>query len=97
MFIPKKLELSDKKCSKLHIAKGKSDQCPNLKVHNSDMKSSEKEHYLGDIVNENAKPHTNIIDRISKGYGIVANILGLIRDKLGSSMVAYIIVRYGNN
>ena len=44
------------------------------------MKSAEKERYLGDIVNKNAKPHTNIIERISKGYGIVANILGLIRD-----------------
>ena len=77
----KKLTLSDSKCAKLHVNKGiKHPSCPELKVHGDIMKSSDQEKYLGEILNSNTKPHVNIVERISKGYGILANIKGLIND-----------------
>ena len=44
------------------------------------MKCSEKEMSLGDIINKDEKQHAAIVDRISKGYGIVANIIALISE-----------------
>ena len=44
-----KLTLSAEKCSKIHIGK-KTHQCPKLKVHENEMKESQKEKYLGDII-----------------------------------------------
>jgi hypothetical protein len=44
------------------------------------MKCSEKEKYLGDFINKDGKQHATIVDRISKGYGIVANIIALISE-----------------
>ena len=38
----KKLTLSHKKCNRIHIGKRK-DPCPELKVHEANMKDSEKE------------------------------------------------------
>ena len=75
----KKLELNPKKCSQIHIGH-KCNQCPKLKVHNSEMKKVDQEKYLGDIVHKNCKPSATIVERISKGHGIVTNISALIKD-----------------
>ena len=44
------------------------------------MKNSDQEKYLGDFINKDGKQHATIVERISKGYGIVGNILPLIND-----------------
>ena len=44
------------------------------------MKTSCREKYLGDIVSDNGKQNANIVERISKGNGIYANILVLMKD-----------------
>ena len=75
----KKLQLNQLKCAKIHIGKKCAD-CPELFVHKEHMKSSDQEKYLGDIVNKDGKQHATVVERISKGYGIVANILALIND-----------------
>ena len=75
----KKLELNKNKCSQIHIGK-KSNLCPKLKVHNGEMKKADQEKYLGDVINKNGKQNATIVERISKGHGIVTNILALIKD-----------------
>ena len=65
------------KCHKMHI--GKKDRlCPTLKVHGTMMQEVSKETYLGDIVSCDGKNTKNIKDRISKGVGIITQILNLI-------------------
>ena len=71
--------MSKKKCSKIHVGK-KNLNCPELKVHESDMKNSDKEKYLGDQLNKNAKNKETIDDRKSKGYGIVSEIMAILSE-----------------
>ena len=75
----KKLQLNSEKCSQIHIGKARA-ACPNLKVQNKLMKRADKEKYLGDVVHKSGKPHANVVARISKGYGIAANIIALLTD-----------------
>ena len=75
----KKLQLNPKKCVKIHIGK-KCQHCPKLKVHEGEMKDVEQEKYLGDIIHKSGKPHANIVERISKGYGIISNIRAILMD-----------------
>ena len=44
------------------------------------MRQSEQEKYLGDMIHQNGKQHATIVDRISKGYGILANITAILTD-----------------
>ena len=41
------------------------------------MKDSAQEKYLGEVIHENGKQHATIVERLSKGYGILSNILAL--------------------
>ena len=80
----KKLTLSQKKCSKIHVGK-KQACCPELKVHNNKMKLSEKEKYLGDTITSSGNIKATIEDRVAKGYGISSEILAIIKEvPLGS-------------
>ena len=56
-------------CHKMHIGR-KDALCPTLKVH--------EETYLGDILSCDGKNKKNIKDRISKGVGIITQILNLL-------------------
>ena len=71
----KKLTLSHKK----YIGKCK-DPCPELKVHEANMKDSEKEKYLGDYIDKTGKIKTTIDDRVGKGWGIVSEIRAIINE-----------------
>ena len=44
------------------------------------MRNSEREKYLGDIIHKDGKHHGTVVERLSKGYGIVENILALLSD-----------------
>ena len=73
----KKLTLSENKCKRIHVSKKteNSQKCPELKVHNKNMKSATQEKYLGDVVNTNGKIKHTIEDRKSRACAIVAEIL----------------------
>ena len=75
----KKLQLNQSKCAKIHVGK-KCEDCLELFAQKKHMKNSDQEKYLGDFINKDGKQHATIVERISKGYGIVANILPLIND-----------------
>ena len=75
----KKLKLSHAKCVRIHLGKGYLN-CPQLKVHEKDMKEAEKEKYLGDIVDQNGKINATIDKRVSKGEGIKAEIVSIINE-----------------
>ena len=44
------------------------------------MKSSNKEVYLGDVIDKSGKAKPNIEKRKLKGFGIIANILAIIKE-----------------
>ena len=49
-------------------------------VQNHTMKTSEQEKYFGDMIQHNGKQHATVVDRISKGYGSLANITAILTD-----------------
>ena len=65
------------KCHKLHIGK-KSENCPELKVHNTVMNNVTNVRYLGDIINCEGSNNPNIESRVSKGLGIITQIMNLL-------------------
>ena len=69
----KKLKLSQKKCSRVHIGKGKQ-ECPELKIHGEKMKDSSQEKYLGDMLDKSGGIQPTIDQRESKGFGILSEI-----------------------
>ena len=75
----KKLKLSNSKCSNIHVGYN-SDSCPQVYVHVDVMKTSDREKYLGDIVDKNCNSHATIVERAMKGLGILTNIRALIMD-----------------
>ena len=66
------------KCNKLHIGKTKVD-CNELKVHGCLMTEVRKDTYLGDIISSDGKNTLNIESRISKGLGIVSQIMDVLK------------------
>ena len=75
----KKLTLSKKKCNRIHIGKV-NEMCQELKVHETTMKNSEREKYLGDYIDKSGKIKATIDDRISKGWGILSEIKAIINE-----------------
>ena len=75
----KKLKLSETKCFRIHIGKGHS-KCPELKVHDYEMKESEKEKYLGDVVYSNGKIQPTIESRKKRDIGIISEIMSIIKE-----------------
>jgi hypothetical protein len=83
----KKIQLSIKKCVRIHIGKDHRD-CPDVKVHEDNMKSGDQEKYLGDIIHQDGSLKATIAQRRSKGNGIVAEILSILDEiPLGSNKV----------
>ena len=77
----KRLELSEKKCKRIHIGKRKlNEKCAELKVHDNLMKDTDSEKYIGDIVNKSGKIEENVISSQNKGYGIVSDILAILEE-----------------
>ena len=88
-----RLLLSKIKSHVVHIGKNTRcyGQCPQLKVHQQAMDTSEKEKYLGDIVTSNGGIRDTVTDRVSKGYGRVGEILGI----LDASYLGHFTVMHG--
>ena len=82
----KKLKLGFDKCLKIHIGNQlSSEMCPEQYIHGQDMKSSEKEKYLGDYVTKYGNSKETIRERRSRGNAIVSEMRAILRDiPLGS-------------
>ena len=65
------------KCHKLHIGNNHN-KCTDLKIHGTQMKQVESDTYLGDIISSDGKNTENIKSRVSKGLGIVTQIMNLL-------------------
>ena len=76
-----KLHTTDKKgkskCVKLHVGKNRG-SCQNLSVHGKKMPEVCEESYLGDIISSDGKNTKNIKSRISKGVGIISQIIHIL-------------------
>ena len=66
------------KCNKIHIGKRKMG-CQGLQVHGCPMKEVKNDAYLGDIISCDGKNTLNIESRVSKGLGIVSQIIDLLK------------------
>ena len=66
----------------LHIGnKSKCKQpCPVLKVHESSMKGAPTVKYLGEIISEKGTAKDNIENRRNKGWGKIAEIVGILSE-----------------
>ena len=79
----KKLTLSKTKCNRIHISKKNppaDHKCPVLKVHESEMTDSNREKYLGDIVDKTGKIRATVEERQKRGYAAVAEILAILEE-----------------
>ena len=65
------------KCHFLHIGKP-SKLCPELQVHGTKMEQVSEETYLGDIISDDGRNSSNIKARVSKGLGIITQIMNLL-------------------
>ena len=65
------------KCHKMHVGQS-STLCPDLKVHNSSMELVSEDTYLGDVVRSDGRNISNIQHRVSKGIGIVSQIMKIL-------------------
>ena len=68
----------ESKCLQMHV--GKIDNnCPQLKVHGSNMKKVTEIIYLGDKVCSDGKNTKNVLDRVKKGTGLVSQIFKILQ------------------
>jgi hypothetical protein len=65
------------KCHKMHIG-CKNIVCPDLKVHETLMKPVLEDTYLGDVVRADGRNISNIENRVSKGLGIISQIMTVL-------------------
>ena len=65
------------KCHKIHIGKTNG-FCPQLKVHGTIMENVHEDMYLGDVISSDGKNKKNVEKRISKGLGIITQIMNLL-------------------
>ena len=75
----KQLKLGQKKCFNMHVGKKTKHLCPVLKIHGLDMKTAERERYLGDILTTDGRIDQNINDRYNKGIGKVNEIISMLQ------------------
>ena len=77
----KKLKLSAKKCSNIHIGnKTTRNNCPKKFSDNEIMKESNKEKYLGDFLSTRANSKDTIETRKARGYSILSEISAMLKD-----------------
>ena len=74
-----KNEKGESKCVKMHVGRRHA-FCPTLQVHGTDMPEVNEETYLGDVLSSDGKNSKNIKSRISKGIGIINQIIGLLEN-----------------
>jgi hypothetical protein len=66
------------KCHTMHIGR-KGEICPKLKVHGVQMERVKSDTNLGDIISSDGKNKQNVENRVSKGLGIVSQIMDVLK------------------
>ena len=75
----KRLWFSDTKCHHIHAGRD-SPFCPPLIVHGKEMEKVESDKYLGDIISSDSSNQKDIDKKLSKGMGIISQIMALLND-----------------
>ena len=75
----KKLEFNSKKCFNMHIGRNKN-KCENLKIHEKQMLSTDKQKYLGDMICSSGNNNANIKDRRNTGFSAISQIKAMISE-----------------
>ena len=65
------------KCHKMHVGR-KKEMCPELRVHGTVMETVTEDMYLGDLISSDGKNKKNVEKRISKGLGIITQVINLL-------------------
>ena len=68
------------KCHKIHVG-NKNEFCPTLLVHGTPMPEASSDTYLGDVISSDGTNKLNILSRVSKGQGKIAQIMSMV-DKI---------------
>ena len=76
-IVSKKLELGPTKCFNIHVG-GDTGSCCSLKVHDSLMKKSNHETYLGDVICNSGSNEKNITSKANKGVGAISQIFSML-------------------
>ena len=76
----KKLELSESKCSRIHIGKSKCKLCPKIYANKEQTIDSEKEKYLGGFLTTSTNPKATNQDRKTRGYGKLSEMRAILQD-----------------
>ena len=80
----KRLWFSETKCHQIHIGQD-ARFCPSLKVHDKEMKKVDDDKYLGDIISSDGSNQKDIDKKLSKGMGIISQVMSLLSEiSLGS-------------
>ena len=74
----KKLKLNQRKCQIIHVSK-RQISCQELRVQGETMARVDFDTYLGDIITKDGKNTKNIDRKVSKGLGIVNQIIDILR------------------
>ena len=75
----KKLKFNLKKCFNMHIGPNK-ENCPNLKVHENDMRITETQFYLGDTISSSGYNTVNIKERCKTAHSAISQIKSMLSD-----------------
>ena len=71
-------EKKKSKCHFMHIGKD-SKICPGMKVHGRNADKVSQAVYLGDVISQDGSNSSNVKDRVSKGMGIITQIMNLLQ------------------
>ena len=75
----KKLQFNLKKCVNMHIGPNK-ENCPKLKMHDTEMPSTETQRYLGDTISSTGFNSVNIKERCKTGHSAISQIKSMLSD-----------------
>ena len=76
----KRLELGFDKCFKMHVGSKSKNCCPVLMVKENEMKTSNRETYLGDVLTTDGKITANIQSRCDRGQGIINQSISMLQE-----------------
>ena len=75
----KKLSFNQDKCKRLHFGKPNL-LCPKLEIHGEQMKESNSEKYLGNLISTEMNCNQLIKSRANAGIGNVSQIMSILKD-----------------
>ena len=75
----KVLEFNLKKCVNMHIGPNQIN-CQKLMVHQTEMQTTEKHNYLGDIISSSGYNDANIKERCKTGHSAIAQIKSVLNE-----------------